>query len=79
MSFKKIIFIKCILFLNISLAYAEFEIVEKSEIEVEVNNNYFKGTHFLVEGNFRNNLIYFLSDKKLNKKQKVFLSLNSNF
>ncbi|MBD3724233.1 MAG: ABC transporter ATP-binding protein [Flavobacteriaceae bacterium] len=57
----------------------EFEIVEKSEIEVEVNNNYFKGNHFLVEGNFRNNLIYFLSDKKLNKKQKVFLSLNSNF
>lgn len=57
----------------------EFEIVEKSEMEVEVKNNYFKGNHFLIEGSFKGHLVYFISDKELNKMQKVFLSLNSNF
>lgn len=57
----------------------EFEIVEKSEIEVEVKNNYFKGNHFLIEGSFKGHLVYFTSDKELSKLQKVFLSLNSNF
>ena len=40
MSFKKIIFIKCILFLNISLAYAEFEVVEKNANVIESSKAY---------------------------------------
>lgn len=52
----------------------EFKIVEKSEIEVEVVQCYFKGSSYLVEGkNSQDDLIYFESEKLLNYKQEVFL------
>ena len=51
MSFKKIIFIKCILFLNISLAYAEFEIVEKNANIIESSKINSDGTESLFKNN----------------------------
>lgn len=45
----------------------EFEIVEKSEIEVEVIKCFFKGNYFLVEGNFKDKSIYFASNTKVEK------------
>ena len=42
----------------------EFEIVENSEIKVEVKQSFFKGSHFLIEGNFNQSLIYFNSDRE---------------
>lgn len=52
----------------------EFKIVEKSEIEAEVVQCYFKGSSYLVEGkNSQDDLIYFESEKLLNYKQEVYL------
>ncbi len=48
---KKIIFIKCILFLNISLAYAEFEIVEKNANIIESSKINSDGTESLFKNN----------------------------
>lgn len=42
----------------------ELEIVENSEIKVEVKQSFFKGSHFLIEGNFNQSLIYFNSDRE---------------
>lgn len=51
MSFKKIIFIKCILFLNISLAYAEFEVIEKNANIIESSKINSDGTESLFKNN----------------------------
>lgn len=55
----------------------ELEIVERSEIEVEVIKSYFKGNCFLVEGSFNGNLVYFLSDKELKEEEKICLKEKS--
>ena len=73
MSFKKIIFIKCILFLNISLAYAEFEVVEKNVNIIESSKINSDGTESL----FRNNGSVLTGNFKT-KNNKKSVSKNEN-
>lgn len=55
----------------------EFKIVEKSEIEVEVVQCYFKGNHFLVEGNYNNKVVYFISDIEFENNRIIYLKEKS--
>lgn len=55
----------------------ELEVVEKSELEVKVINNYFKGKNYLVEGISNNELVYFVSEKEIIKELQVFLKNKS--
>ena len=55
----------------------EFEIVENSEIKVEVNQSFFKGSYFLIEGNFNENLIYFRSKNEFKKGKILYLKEKS--
>ena len=53
----------------------QLEIVEKSTIEVEVLQSFFRGNHFLVEAIFQNTILYFESHSSLEKGAKVFLQV----
>ncbi len=55
----------------------EFEIVEKSKIEVEVIKCFFKGSYFLIEGNFNQSLIYFNSDREHKTRTILYLKEKS--
>lgn len=63
---------------SIQLLYPhEFEIVDNSEIEVEVKKCYFKGNYFLIEGQFKNKPIFFNSEKSIEPELKVYLKKKS--
>lgn len=53
----------------------QLEIVEKSTVEVEVLQSFFRGNHFLVEATFQKNILYFESHSSLEKGAKVFLQV----
>jgi ABC-type sulfate/molybdate transport systems ATPase subunit len=53
----------------------QLEIAEKSMLEVQIKQNYFKGNHYLIESNFENNTIFFDANSKLKIGSKVFLLL----
>lgn len=53
----------------------QLEIVEKSTVEVEVLQSFFRGNHFLVEAIFQNTILYFESHSSLEKGAKVFLQV----
>lgn len=53
----------------------KLEIVEKSTVEVEVLQSFFRGNHFLVEAIFQNTILYFESHSSLEKGAKVFLQV----
>ena len=53
----------------------QLEIVEKSTVEVEVLQSFFRGNHFLVEAIFQNTILYFESHSSLEKGAKVFLQI----
>ena len=53
----------------------QLEIVEKSPVEVEVLQSFFRGNHFLVEAVFQNTILYFESHSSLEKGAKVFLQI----
>lgn len=55
----------------------EFEIVEKSEIKVEITRSYFKGNHFLIEGIFDDKPVFFNSDHYIKSQTKVFIKKKS--
>ena len=43
----------------------QLEVVEKSELKVEVVKSYFLGSHFLIETNLKNKSIFFESEKEI--------------
>lgn len=53
----------------------QFQLVPNSDIEVEVMQSYFKGSHFLVEGKFENQFVFFESMKELSCGEIVFLEV----
>lgn len=55
----------------------EFEIVEKSAINVKVIKSFFKGNHFLIEGIFNENLLYFISNYAIEKDAMVYVKEKS--
>ena len=51
----------------------QLKIAQKSEIEVEVVNNYFRGNYYLIEAVFKNKTIFFENDSRLQISSKVCL------
>ncbi len=55
----------------------EFEISNKSGLEVTVSNTFFKGTHYMIEGISENgHSVFFFSKKSLMNETKVFLNVS---
>ena len=53
----------------------QFQIVEKSDIQVEVISSYFKGKYYLIEAKFENQLVYFESEFKIEKQSIINLKI----
>ncbi|WP_396160443.1 ABC transporter ATP-binding protein [Flavobacterium sp.] len=53
----------------------QLQIVEKSEIQVEVVSSYFKGKYYLIEAKFENQLVYFESEFKIEKQSIINLKI----
>ncbi|WP_396217340.1 ABC transporter ATP-binding protein [Flavobacterium sp.] len=53
----------------------QLQIVEKSDIQVEVISSYFKGKYFLIEAKFENQLVYFESEFKIEKQSIINLKI----
>lgn len=51
----------------------QLKITQKSAIEVEVVNNYFRGNYYLIEAVFKNKTIFFENDSRLQISSKVCL------
>lgn len=53
----------------------QLQIVEKSDIQVEVISSYFKGKYYLIETKFENQLVYFESEFKIEKQSIINLKI----
>lgn len=51
----------------------QLQIVEKSDLKVEVVKSYFKGKFYLIEGKFENQTVFFENEKDIPKQTIVFL------
>jgi ABC-type sulfate/molybdate transport systems ATPase subunit len=51
----------------------QLKVIQKSAIEVEVVNNYFRGNYYLIEAIFKNQTIFFENDSRLQISSKVCL------
>ncbi|WP_396180613.1 ABC transporter ATP-binding protein [Flavobacterium sp.] len=59
---------------KIQLLYPnQLQIVEKSDIQVEVVASYFKGKYYLIEAKYENQMLFFESEYNLAKKSIVYL------
>jgi ABC-type Fe3+/spermidine/putrescine transport system ATPase subunit len=53
----------------------QLQIVEKSDIQVEVISSYFKGKYYLIEAKFENQFVFFESENNLVEKSTIYLTL----
>lgn len=53
----------------------QLQIVEKSDIQVEVISTYFKGKYYLIEAKFENQLVFFESEFKIEKHSIINLKI----
>jgi ABC-type sulfate/molybdate transport systems ATPase subunit len=53
----------------------QLQIVEKSDIQVEVVSYYFKGKYYLIEAKFENQLVFFESEFKIDKHSIINLKI----
>ncbi len=53
------------------------QVVEKSELKVTVSNSYFKGSHYLIEGNYENGILFFESQKEYATTSVIYLENRS--
>jgi hypothetical protein len=53
----------------------QLQIVEKSDIQVEVVSSYFKGKYYLIEAKFENQLIFFESEVIIAKYSFINLTI----
>ena len=53
----------------------QLQIVEKSDIQVEVVSSYFKGKYYLIEAKFENQFVFFESENNLVEKSTIYLIL----
>lgn len=52
----------------------QLKIVSDSKLKVAVTQNYFKGSHYLVEGTYDNGKVFFVSDEAIEIGKEVFLT-----
>ncbi len=62
---------------NIYVYPHQFEVVEQSDLKVQTINSYFRGSHFLIEAQYKNEILFFESDKNIQNNTTVFLTLKS--
>lgn len=53
----------------------QLEVVENSDIQVEVLNSYFRGSHYLIEAKLNNEILFFENDSEIPITTKVFLKI----
>jgi len=53
----------------------QIEIVEFSNIKVEVLNSYFRGSHFLIEAKLGNEILFFENNSEIPKTTQVYLKI----
>ncbi|GEC77325.1 ABC transporter ATP-binding protein [Flavobacterium aquatile] len=53
----------------------QFEIVDKSDIKVEVLNSYFRGSHYLIEAKLNNEILFFENNSEIKKATQVHLKI----
>ncbi|MEN9326399.1 MAG: hypothetical protein RI943_820 [Bacteroidota bacterium] len=53
----------------------QLQIVEKSDIQVEVVSSYFKGKYYLIEAKWNNQIVFFESENNFEEKSSVYLTL----
>ena len=53
----------------------QLQIVEKSDIQVEVISTYFKGKYYLIEAKFENQFVFFESEFKIDKHSIINLKI----
>lgn len=64
--------------INDQVIYAhQLQVVEKSDLRVEVNRNYFKGHYYLVESHTDDDIIFFENKHELEINQEVYLKVIS--
>lgn len=52
----------------------QLKIVSDSKLKVAVTQNYFKGSHYLVEGTYENGKVFFVNDEAIEIGREVFLA-----
>lgn len=52
----------------------QLQIVSKSDLKVTVLNCYFRGSHYLVEAKFENQILFFINENDLQINSEVFLN-----
>lgn len=53
----------------------QFEIVDRSDIKVEVRNSYFRGSHYLIEAKLNNEILFFENNSEIKKATQVHLKI----
>jgi ABC-type sugar transport system ATPase subunit len=53
----------------------QFKITESISLEVEVITTYFRGSHFLIEANFKGQILFFENNNKLEIGTRLFLTI----
>jgi len=53
----------------------QLEIVEKSDIKVEVLNSYFRGSNYLIEAKLDNQILFFEHNSEISKETKKYLKI----
>jgi ABC-type sulfate/molybdate transport systems ATPase subunit len=53
----------------------QFEIVDKSDINVEVLNSYFRGSHYLIEAKWDNEILFFEYSAEISNGSKLYLKI----
>ena len=51
----------------------QLQIVSKSDLKVTVMNCYFRGSHYLVEAKFENQILFFINENDLQINSEIFL------
>jgi len=53
----------------------QIKVVENSNIKVEVLNSYFRGSHFLIEAKFDNEILFFEHNSEISKSKQIYLKI----
>jgi ABC-type sulfate/molybdate transport systems ATPase subunit len=52
----------------------QLDVVKESDVKVEVQNSYFRGSHYLIEAKFNKDILFFESTQHYPKHMEVFLA-----
>jgi hypothetical protein len=53
----------------------QLKVVEDSKLKVIVTQNYFKGSHYLIEATYDDGNLFFVSDEEIVIGSKIFIDI----